>query len=91
MVLVMRNRTSEVLAKTGRNGGEKNDKVVKGENRGWTQINADVFGQRFSLEGSLPVLSDLRLIRVRLRSSAVQLSFEIGQTFRKHENQVVTR
>jgi len=90
MVLVMRNRTSEALAKSGRNGGKKNEKVIKRENHRWTRMNAVVFGLPPLTEGWLRIFSDLRLIRVHLRSSAVQLSFRIGQTARNHENQVVT-
>jgi len=87
MVLVMRNRTSEIVAKTGRNGGEK---VVKNVNHRFTQMNSDFLEQRLSTEGWLPVLSDLLLIRIDLCPSAVQWSFGIGQIVRNQEDQVVT-
>jgi len=90
MVPVMRNGTSEALAKKRRRGAEKIEKMVQEENRRRTQINADVFGQCLSPEESLPVLSDLLLIRVHLRSSMVQLSFGVGKTDGKCENQFVT-
>jgi len=86
----MRNRTSEALAKSWRNEGEKIEKVVKGDDHRWTRISTDVLGQRHSPEGWLPVLLDPLQIRVDLCSSAVQLSFEIGQIVRNQKNQVVT-
>jgi len=87
---MMKNRTSETPAKTGRNEEAEVEKVVKGENRRWTQMNADVLGQFSSIVGWLPIFSGLLLIRVDLCPSVVQSSFGICPIVRNHENQVVT-